>query len=213
MISATSRRRRLQVARERSGSARSLDVQLTRMLVGEEFSSVSELASSVGRELYAVSEALARLRRAGLIVMERRGTRMSVRSSIFSREKLQRLQSLISESYGEVGMVYLFGSHARGEAGPLSDIDLGILYRERLRPTLQRELSLMSDVSLIFGDRAKVTILNGAPPTLLYRVISEGIILYASDRDGRVRLETKALSEYLDFRPLLEGCMEAFLAT
>ena len=47
----------------------------------------------------------------------------------------------------EVVLAYLFGSHARGEAGPLSDIDIAVL----LRDTCTRQ----EDFRSAFGDHRR----------------------------------------------------------
>src|SRR5439155_16360571 len=40
----------------------------------------------------------------------------------------------------EVECAYVFGSRSRGQAGPLSDLDLGIVVREALSPQARLEL-------------------------------------------------------------------------
>jgi predicted nucleotidyltransferase len=109
--------------------------------------------------------------------------------------------------------VYLFGSVARGEAGPLSDVDLGLLFD----PALSKEsrwnaaLALSGDLQRIDGPRIDVVILNEAPPALRDRVVREGRLLLDRDPPGRVEFEARALMEYLDFLPYIERFDRAIL--
>lgn len=51
---------------------------------------------------------------------------------------LQQLRSLrpqLAEQFG-VSAIFVFGSHARGEAGPNSDLDLIVEFAAHARPTL-----------------------------------------------------------------------------
>ena len=83
--------------------------------------------------------------------------------------------------------VVLFGSHARGEAGPESDLDLFIEMESDRRPPERA-----SDVAALFGLRrwpldvvvytpAEVERLQGVGGTLLARIEAEGRTLYTRD--------------------------------
>jgi predicted nucleotidyltransferase len=48
-----------------------------------------------------------------------------MRGHVYSKEELSRLVAPVARAYG-VSRVYLFGSYARDEASPKSDIDLRI---------------------------------------------------------------------------------------
>jgi len=99
----------------------------------------------------------------------------------------------------------LFGSQADGTAGPLSDVDVAVW----LEPDIPRgeyhdwQLSLMGLASAALGtNEVQVVILNGAPPLLTHRAIRDGVRLLERDRINRVRLETRAILDYLDTAPL-----------
>lgn len=96
-----------------------------------------------------------------------------------------------------VKFAYLFGSAARNEAGPLSDLDVAVYldgrvnefrYRLRLAEGLARALKT---------EKLDLVVLKSAPVLLKYEVISSGIIL-KEDRPRRVMFETLVLQEYLD---------------
>lgn len=107
---------------------------------------------------------------------------------------------------------YLFGSVARGEAGPASDVDLGILlvggpprsvaeYPIALVPEIERRLSMPVDL----------IVLNGAPPDFLHRVLRDGIVVHEGDHAARVAFEVKARNDFFDLQPILERHRRAVL--
>ncbi|MGN6275457.1 MAG: type VII toxin-antitoxin system MntA family adenylyltransferase antitoxin [Solirubrobacterales bacterium] len=113
----------------------------------------------------------------------------------------------LSEALDKEGVVaaMLIGSQARGEAGPLSDIDIAIWHE----PGLDRgqswdlQLSLMGAAQDALGtNEVYVVMLNHAPPLLQHRAISDAVRLVERDPAQRVRLETRAILEYLDTAPL-----------
>jgi predicted nucleotidyltransferase len=104
-----------------------------------------------------------------------------------------------------VQLAYLFGSQATGQAGPLSDFDVGVLFANTLSPQerFRRRLSLLAEViGVLRVQRVDVVVLNEAPPALRFRVIQYGKILYNQDETVRVRFEAKTMSEYFDTQPL-----------
>jgi predicted nucleotidyltransferase len=104
-----------------------------------------------------------------------------------------------------VAAASLIGSQARGEAGPLSDIDVGVWLQPSLpaddRPELRLELAGAAVRALGTGE-IDVVVLNGAPALLRHRAMRDGERILERDRAARVRLETRALLEYLDTAPL-----------
>lgn len=99
----------------------------------------------------------------------------------------------------------LIGSQARGTAGPLADVDVAVWHEPGLdsaaRLRLRLELAAAAAQSLA-TDEVDVVLLNDAPPLLRHRAIRDGQRLLERDRRARVRLETRALLDYLDTEPL-----------
>jgi uncharacterized protein len=99
----------------------------------------------------------------------------------------------------------LIGSQARGTAGPLSDVDIGVWHEEELDSParLQLRLELARDCARALGtDEVDVVPLNGAPPLMRHRAVRDGRRLVERDRKARVSLEARAIVEYLDTEPL-----------
>jgi predicted nucleotidyltransferase len=126
------------------------------------------------------------------------------------RESLiQALQDTFRETGVAVACAYLFGSHARGEARPDSDVDLAVLFPEPppaglLGPheTLAAELErrLRRPVDLV--------VLNRAPADLVHRVLRDGVLVAERDRSARVRFEVYKRNEYFDLLPYLRRYRE-----
>ena len=103
-----------------------------------------------------------------------------------------------------VVLAYLFGSMARGEDGPISDVDIAVLFSKE--PSREEAwdamLRLPEEVSRVLGRQADVVVLELAPVTLRFAVIDEGSVLLSDDEDRRVDFESKAIREYLDTQHL-----------
>jgi predicted nucleotidyltransferase len=123
-----------------------------------------------------------------------------------------KLKATLAEEPVEVA--YLFGSQARGDAGPLSDVDVAVLVantvpaeaRLSLRLRLMRQLARLFDV-----ERADVDILNDAPLLLQHRVLRDGRVLFSRDERVRMDYEVRALARYLDFRYFEQAYNEALI--
>ena len=104
-----------------------------------------------------------------------------------------------------IACIYLFGSAARGEAGPLSDLDVGIVFAEAVAPQARMEIAaaLAGELQEMSGALVDVTILDEAPPALKHGAIRDGRLVFVADEARRVHFEATAIREYLDFRPVL----------
>lgn len=105
-----------------------------------------------------------------------------------------------------IAAVYLFGSHARGTATRLSDIDIGLLLAPDVDPS--RYFSLRIEYTARMMDRlgterVEVVVLNDAPLHLAYEAVARGMLL--SDRQPRYRaaFEADRIGRFLDFKPFL----------
>lgn len=114
-----------------------------------------------------------------------------------------RLRERFSRDPGTAVAVYLFGSHARGEAGPASDVDLGILFATPPPSTLMGQpFALEDELRGVVGAAVQLVVLNTAPPDLLHRVLRDGVLLLDRDPGARIRFEVAARNAYFDLKPI-----------
>lgn len=126
-------------------------------------------------------------------------------------QDLQQRVGAIASSHAELRLVYLFGSQVSGEAGPCSDVDLGVLLaRDASLTRLRGELAHLLFASL-GGPSVDVVILNQAPVELAYAVIAQGIVLYEGSRAERVEYEADVMGRYGDYLPFLRAQRQAIL--
>lgn len=113
----------------------------------------------------------------------------------------------LSDALDRDGVVaaMLIGSQAQGTAGPLSDVDIAVWHDPDLDPRgrFDLQLALAGDAGRALGtDEVDVVMLNHAPPLMRHRAMRDGKRLVERDHDERVRLETRAILDYLDTAPL-----------
>lgn len=117
--------------------------------------------------------------------------------------KLREFLSRNAEREG-IAAAYLFGSVARGTAGPRSDVDVGVLYDEDPPLTLEGlGLRLEGDLETLLGKPVQLVVLNHAPVDLAIRVLRDGKLLVDRDRSRRVRFEVKTRFDFWDLEPYL----------
>lgn len=126
--------------------------------------------------------------------------------SLNIEQNLSRLGDYFSHQ-PEVSLVYLYGSHARGQAWAGSDVDIGVLFDEGLDRARQHQLvaHLRSDIARrLAGQQVDVRELNPGPVEFLFQVIQHRRCIYARDNKARVRFEAAVICHYLDFKPALD---------
>ena len=103
----------------------------------------------------------------------------------------------ILEKDKRVKFAYLFGSRARGQAGPLSDTDVAVYLDRRIKHGDYR-LKLMEKLAKILkSDQLDLVVLNQAPPLLRHEIIKYGRILKDGD-SRRIPFEAEVIRECLD---------------
>jgi len=119
-------------------------------------------------------------------------------ASSSTHDLTERLRRLLSGAPG-VLVAYLYGSHARGQPGPLSDVDVALLLDS---DDDQRRLELTAEIAhAVAPARADVVVLNDAPVALAYRVLRDGNVLVSCDDRARVEHRVRTIDRYLDMAP------------
>ena len=112
-------------------------------------------------------------------------------------------------------LCYLYGSYARGDIHPFSDIDIGI-YLEKMNSgkMLDIDLSLALEFDDIIGHGCNVDVrsINNMPLLMKGKLVTEGILLYSRNDAFRVEFETNVRKAYFDFRPFIIQYQNSYLA-
>lgn len=103
----------------------------------------------------------------------------------------------------DVVAAILFGSAAREEARPDSDIDIGVLLtREATKQGIDHSRLIADIMGVLKRNDVDVVILNRASPLLLHRVVRDGHVIYASDHGALAEFTIRAIQQYEDTKPL-----------
>ena len=120
---------------------------------------------------------------------------------------LERLTGVF-EKYPDIQAVYLFGSVAVGKMRPESDLDLGIVPRNKsLR---QKRLAILTDLARRGFCNVDLVFLDTDDIVLKYEVVRLNRVLYQTEDFDRGAMYSKVIRQYLDFRPYLEIQREAY---
>lgn len=121
----------------------------------------------------------------------------------------QQLQHVLERH--PVQQAYLFGSHARGTAGPLSDIDIAVVYAPG-RDIDKAESALFADLSRTLGtDNIDLIDIETASPLLAHRAVLRGVPIIQASPHATAMLKTRILHAYEDTRYLRKIKQQAFL--
>jgi len=116
----------------------------------------------------------------------------------------QALRELFEAQPDGIIAAYLFGSVARGTAGPRSDVDVAVLYAAAPPATIEGlPLDLERRIGQVVGRPVQVTVLNTAPVSLVHRVLRDGVLLLDAAKSARIRFEVRARNEFFDLQPIL----------
>jgi predicted nucleotidyltransferase len=117
---------------------------------------------------------------------------------------IDRLERYLSANPGDLAAAYLYGSVARDQARPGSDVDVGVLFVEEPPPTLAGlPTPLEAELAELLDAKVQVVSLNSAPVDLVQRVLRDGIVVLDRDRSLRIAFEVRSRNAYWDLLPVL----------
>jgi len=114
----------------------------------------------------------------------------------------------IAEADSTIVAAYLFGSLARGVAGPLSDVDIGLLVHDREHDRAVCDRTMDALRRRLHTSRVEVVSLADAPLPLRYRVVRDGLLVASRDTAAVERFVTDTVLQYLDFKPIRDRAFE-----
>lgn len=121
-----------------------------------------------------------------------------------------RLDTLadVLERDARIVFAYLFGSAARRQLTPLSDVDVAVYLDDPAQAANTRLDILGRVIGHLRTDRVDVVVLNMAPTALAGRILLEREVLLDRRPAVRHRFESLTLREFHDFRRLEHAILE-----
>ena len=104
----------------------------------------------------------------------------------------------------QIAVAYLFGSVARGQASPLSDIDIAILLQspQDAAARFSLRLRVTKDIKALVRDRdIDVIVLDDVPLAVSYRVIRDGVVLIGRRLADMASFRNVLVHMYVDVDP------------
>jgi predicted nucleotidyltransferase len=129
---------------------------------------------------------------------------------------LEKLPDLIRTliQHSEVVALYSFGSVAKKELKPLSDLDFAVLLSGQLNKKLrfEKHLELIGIFNTIFRtDEIDLVVLNDAPFHFCFQVLKTGKLLYCKNKAELIDFREQVVKNYLDFKYFRDSFDHAFL--
>ncbi len=114
--------------------------------------------------------------------------------------------------FPRVSTAWLFGSVARGDARPDSDLDIAVLLAGPEKDpsgllALAAELERFSPSGLV-----DVLVLGPQGSVLRHKILSEGRLVKDADPNARMEFEETTIREYLDWKPTHDLAMRSTFA-
>jgi predicted nucleotidyltransferase len=124
-----------------------------------------------------------------------------------ARAQLVAAAEALAAARPAVAAVYLFGSRARGQTHPASDVDVAVLLDPPVAVT--ERISAQQEISRFLEERLQVPVdvvllSPDLSPGLLFDIFVVETILDARDTEQAHRIACQARNEYRDLLPRLE---------
>jgi uncharacterized protein len=113
--------------------------------------------------------------------------------------RLERIRAVLAAH--PIAFAYVFGSVARGEARPDSDLDVALHFEPSTAADERFDRLLRVGVELenALGREVDVVDLEQVPLRLLGRILRERVVVLGLDRPERVRFESETFRRAVDF--------------
>ena len=105
-----------------------------------------------------------------------------------------------------IELVYVFGSFVTGHATKNSDIDIAVLFSEKVSKDkrFSLRLELMGKLSRLFRRDVDAVVLNDTPSLFFqFVIIKEGRAIFYVSEAARADFESRVFGRYFDFAPFL----------
>jgi len=114
--------------------------------------------------------------------------------------RLETLGDTLRDACPEVEFAYLFGSAAKGQIKPLSDIDIAV-FLEPAADQFNSKLRVLAAASKhLATDRLDIVVLNTAPLSLAGRIVAGRRVILERKPFARQSYEALVIRQFADFR-------------
>jgi predicted nucleotidyltransferase len=126
------------------------------------------------------------------------------------RSILEKARNALATALPETWAVYVYGSFARGDEWPKSDVDLAVL----LPPgaVIPDKLALISDISRAVGREVDVVSLRDAGLDLVHEILRDGEQLLVRRASDVLGWEAERMTDYALFSPRRAEIVERYLS-
>jgi len=133
----------------------------------------------------------------------------SVRPEILRNSKIVKSLEIFLNKKRGILLTFLFGSFAGKGTHPLSDVDIGILFRTV--PDIYAINDLAEELSSLLQREVDLVVLNHTSPVLKMQVLKNGILIYASDRRHFHQFFVDTVNQYDDLKRIRKNCEDSIL--
>jgi len=123
-------------------------------------------------------------------------------------EKIKNILIKIFDDDKNVEFAYIFGSMVSGRTHPLSDIDIAVYLNDDSLKSIMRLNARIIDK---LGENIDLLVLNRAPYSLRYIVISNGILIFSRNEELRIEFESKAMLLGIDEKNALDAIEKSLI--
>jgi len=105
----------------------------------------------------------------------------------------------------DVSVAYLFGSAVKGNMGPHSDIDIGVIFKnESNENDSDCRFKIASEISDLCGTNTAdiINVQKVSGPLIKYNAVFSGELLFSNDDNTRFEVERAIVREYEDTKYL-----------
>lgn len=110
---------------------------------------------------------------------------------------IKKIQKILAKQPNVIA-AYLFGSAARGQTHPKSDVDIGVVVSDVAGIDYGELCLKIGGVVSRKEVDLRIVVLKKTSPVFLYNLIKENLCLYAKSEKKRVQFETQALRRFYD---------------
>jgi len=122
-------------------------------------------------------------------------------NKIFNRNEVENSIKKYFSRQEAVLTIYIFGSFNKENFNNNSDIDLSLIYSERISKLEKFDLKLkfMAELEKIIGRNIDIIDFDDADPKLKHQILN-GKLIYCVNHEKRIELEKKAILNYIDMK-------------